>query len=71
MNNRWNRIVYRVWSPIYDRFFYSGGFLKARQQVFSDIVFSEGQKILFVGIRPLISMCFDGRKRICTSKNRA
>ena len=50
MNNRWNRIVYRVWSPIYDRFFNSGSFLKARQQVFSDIVFTEGQKILFVGI---------------------
>jgi phosphatidylethanolamine/phosphatidyl-N-methylethanolamine N-methyltransferase len=50
MNNRWNRIVYKVWSPIYDRFFNSGIFLKARQQIFSDIAFSEGQKILFVGI---------------------
>jgi phosphatidylethanolamine/phosphatidyl-N-methylethanolamine N-methyltransferase len=50
MNNRWNRIIYRIWSPVYDRFFNSGSFLKARQQVFSDIAFSEGQKILFVGI---------------------
>ncbi|KZE37780.1 phosphatidylethanolamine N-methyltransferase [Bhargavaea cecembensis] len=50
MNNRWNRIIYKIWSPIYDRFFNSGSFLKARQQVFSNIVFSEGQNILFVGI---------------------
>lgn len=50
MNNRWNRIIYKIWSPFYDRFFNSGSFLKARQQVFSDIAFSQGQKILFVGV---------------------
>lgn len=37
-------------SPIYDKFFNSGLFLKARKQIFQCITFNEKQKILFVGV---------------------
>lgn len=50
MNNSWNQVIYKVWSPIYDRFFNSGLFLQARKQVFNDLSFKQGQKILFVGV---------------------
>lgn len=50
MNNSWNRIIYRIWSPIYDRIFNSGVFLKARRQIFQQIPFHSGQKVLFVGV---------------------
>lgn len=51
MNNSWNRVIYRIWSPIYDKIFISGVFLKARRQVFQQIPFNSGQKVLFVGVR--------------------
>jgi len=50
MNNSWNRAVYRIWSPIYDRIFNSGAFLKARRQIFQQITFNSDQKVLFVGV---------------------
>ncbi|WML59087.1 methyltransferase domain-containing protein [Neobacillus sp. PS2-9] len=50
MNNRWNKWVYRWWSPVYDRFFNKGPFLKARQELFNDVNFHEGDKVLFVGV---------------------
>ncbi|MDV2884501.1 class I SAM-dependent methyltransferase [Alkalihalophilus pseudofirmus] len=50
MNHTWNKIIYKIWSPIYDSLFNSGLFLKARKQVFSDIPFKEGQKVLFAGV---------------------
>lgn len=50
MNNSWNRVIYRIWSPIYDRIFNSGVFLKARRQIFQQIPFNSGQKVLFVGV---------------------
>jgi len=50
MQNSWNRLVYKSWAPIYERFFNTGLFLKTRQQVFSDISLNEGSKILFVGV---------------------
>lgn len=49
MNNSWNKVIYRIWSPIYDLFFNSGVFLKARRQIFEQIPFKSGQKVLFVG----------------------
>ena len=49
MNNTWNQIIYKIWSPFYDQFFNKGMFLKARKEVFKDIDFKQGQKILFVG----------------------
>ncbi len=50
MNNSWNRVIYKIWSPIYDRIFNSGVFLKARRQIFEQIPFYSGQKVLFVGV---------------------
>lgn len=50
MNNTWNRLIYKVWSPIYDRIFNSGLFLQARKQVFDGMSFKDDQKILFVGV---------------------
>lgn len=50
MNNTWNKFIYKIGSPIYDRFFNSGIFLNARKQIFQDIPFDKKQKILFVGV---------------------
>ncbi|MFZ7947212.1 MULTISPECIES: class I SAM-dependent methyltransferase [Bacillaceae] len=50
MNNGWNRMIYKCWSPIYDRFFNSGVFLKARKEIFNDLPLEKGSKILFVGV---------------------
>lgn len=50
MNNYWNKIIYKIGSPIYDKFFNSGIFLKARKQIFQQIQFNNNQKILFVGV---------------------
>ena len=50
MNNSWNKFIYKIGSPIYDKFFNSGLFLKARKQIFQSITFNEKQKILFVGV---------------------
>ncbi|WP_108670305.1 class I SAM-dependent methyltransferase [Peribacillus acanthi] len=50
MNNSWNKVIYKLWSPIYDHFFNAGPFQKARQAVFSNIPFKRQDKILFVGV---------------------
>lgn len=50
MNNRWNEIIYKWWSPIYDKFFNSGKFHEARKRIFADEIFRNNQRILFVGI---------------------
>ena len=50
MNNYWNKIIYKIWSPIYDKIFNSSIFLKARKQIFQETPFDNTQKILFVGV---------------------
>jgi phosphatidylethanolamine/phosphatidyl-N-methylethanolamine N-methyltransferase len=51
MNNRWNERIYKLWSPIYDHFFNTGPFLRARKQVFQDVNFDDKNlRILFVGV---------------------
>ncbi|WP_256757653.1 class I SAM-dependent methyltransferase [Cohnella sp. WQ 127256] len=50
MNNSWNKVIYKIVSPIYDKFFNSGIFLNARKQILQSIPFSGEQKILFVGV---------------------
>lgn len=50
MNNSWNKIIYKIWSPIYDRIFNSGSFLAARKEIFRTTDFKSEQKILFVGV---------------------
>lgn len=50
MNNNWNQKIYKVWSPIYDLFFNSGNFKRARQSLFKGLSLNKGEKILFVGV---------------------
>lgn len=50
MNNSWNKFIYKIGSPFYDKFFNSGIFLNARKQIFQTITFDNNQKILFVGV---------------------
>ncbi|CAN7549678.1 class I SAM-dependent methyltransferase [Rossellomorea sp. LjRoot5] len=50
MNNRWNEIIYKLWSPVYDRIFNTGKFLEARQKLFLHPPFHPHQRILFVGV---------------------
>ncbi|MFA9559456.1 class I SAM-dependent methyltransferase [Evansella sp. AB-rgal1] len=50
MDNRWNEIIYKIWSPMYDKFFNSGKFLEARKQIFQGNMFTNHQNILFVGV---------------------
>ncbi|MGG7620692.1 class I SAM-dependent methyltransferase [Bacillus coreaensis] len=51
MNNRWNKMIYKLWGNVYDQFFNSGKFLKARKQIFGKGIFEgDHQSILFVGV---------------------
>ena len=50
MNNSWNKVIYKIGSPIYDKFFNSGIFLNARKQILLSTPFSGEEKILFVGV---------------------
>lgn len=50
MNNNWNRIIYKIWSPVYDRIFNKGAFLTARKQLFKELKLNPNDKILFVGV---------------------
>lgn len=50
MNSTWNKIIYKIWSPIYDHLFNKGLFLQARKKVFSGLELRKGSKVLFVGI---------------------
>jgi len=50
LNNTWNKIVYKVGSSFYDKFFNTGIFLKTRKRIFREVPFQSKQKILYVGI---------------------
>lgn len=50
MNNRYNQLIYKMWAPIYDLFFNSGSFRKARKKVFANLPFKSGDQILYVGV---------------------
>lgn len=63
MNNEWNKIIYRVWSPFYDKFFNSGAFLKARKKLFEDVELHEGSKVLFVGVGTGADLAFIDPKK--------
>ncbi|OAJ74842.1 phosphatidylethanolamine N-methyltransferase [Brevibacillus sp. SKDU10] len=58
MNNVWNKLIYKLGAPIYDVFFNSGIFLNARKKVFEDLVLSNKQQVLFVGIGTGADLCF-------------
>ncbi|KON71334.1 phosphatidylethanolamine N-methyltransferase [Peribacillus butanolivorans] len=50
MNNSWNKVIYKIWSPIYDKIFNSNLFFNARRRVFDEISFNSRDKVLFVGV---------------------
>ncbi|MEI5906746.1 class I SAM-dependent methyltransferase [Bacillus spongiae] len=50
MNNRWNKVIYKFGSVVYDKFFNTGKFLEARKRIFRDSIFKSEDKILFVGV---------------------
>ncbi|WP_155591221.1 class I SAM-dependent methyltransferase [Lysinibacillus cavernae] len=50
MNNTWNKIIYKIGSSFYDKFFNTGIFLRARKRIFQEAPFQSKQKILYVGI---------------------
>lgn len=50
MNNSWNKLIYKGWAPIYDKFFNVGPFSKARDSLFKEIHFRPGDRVLFVGV---------------------
>lgn len=50
MNNRWNEVIYKIWSPVYDKIFNTGKFLEARKKIFQEEEFIKDQNILFVGV---------------------
>ncbi|MCF6138265.1 class I SAM-dependent methyltransferase [Pseudalkalibacillus berkeleyi] len=50
MDNRWNELIYKFWSPMYDKFFNSGQFLSARKEIFQNQIFDKHQKVLLVGV---------------------
>ena len=50
MNNSWNKLIYKGWAPIYDKFFNAGPFSKARDILFNEIQFRPGDRVLFVGV---------------------
>ncbi|MET3319491.1 UNVERIFIED_ORG: ubiquinone/menaquinone biosynthesis C-methylase UbiE [Peribacillus simplex] len=50
MNNSWNKVIYKIWSPIYDKIFNSNLFFNARRRIFEEISFNNREKVLFVGV---------------------
>ncbi|MDP1420678.1 class I SAM-dependent methyltransferase [Peribacillus simplex] len=50
MNNSWNKVIYKGWSPIYDKIFNSYLFLDARKRIFEEMHFLDDAKVLFVGV---------------------
>jgi phosphatidylethanolamine/phosphatidyl-N-methylethanolamine N-methyltransferase len=50
LNNFWNHFIYKCWSPLYDHFFNSGIFLKARKEIFNDLFLEKGNRVLFIGV---------------------
>ena len=50
MNNFWIHFIYKCWSPLYDHFFNSGIFLKARKEIFNDLFLEKGNRVLFIGV---------------------
>ncbi|WP_289136361.1 hypothetical protein [uncultured Brevibacillus sp.] len=69
MNNHWNKIIYRVWAPLYDYFFNSGPFLKARKMIFEILNIKADSQILFVGVGTGADLPFIHGKDISVTRN--
>jgi phosphatidylethanolamine/phosphatidyl-N-methylethanolamine N-methyltransferase len=49
VNNSWNKLIYKAWTPIYDGIFNAGPFFRIRDTLFKGNHFRPGDKVLFVG----------------------
>jgi ubiquinone/menaquinone biosynthesis C-methylase UbiE len=50
LNNSWNKVIYKFWSPVYDKIFNAHLFLDARKRMFEELDFHDHAKVLFVGV---------------------
>ena len=50
MTNRWNRIIYRLWAPVYDLFFAHRGFAKARCRALARLGVQPGEWVILPGV---------------------
>lgn len=50
LNNSWNKVIYKLWSPVYDKIFNSHLFLDARKRMFEELNVHDHAKVLFVGV---------------------
>jgi ubiquinone/menaquinone biosynthesis C-methylase UbiE len=50
MTNRWNRIIYRLWAPVYDLFFARRGFAHARRQALAQLGVQPGEWLILPGV---------------------
>ncbi len=50
LNNSWNKVIYKFWSPVYEKVFNSHLFLDARKRMFEELDFHDHAKVLFVGV---------------------
>lgn len=49
MSNRWNRVVYRLWSPIYDAVF-ERVFRRGRERAMKVVELQAGESVCFIGV---------------------
>jgi len=49
MTNRWNKIIYRLWAPVYDRFLREF-FLPGRKLAMECLLLKPGERVLLVGV---------------------
>lgn len=45
LNNSWNKVIYKFWSPVYDKIFNSHLFLDARKRMFEELDFHDHAKV--------------------------
>jgi phosphatidylethanolamine/phosphatidyl-N-methylethanolamine N-methyltransferase len=64
MNNRWNKLIYKMWAPFYDAIFNSPLFFNARKKVFENIPLQPGSHVLFVGVGTGVDLPFIRQKDI-------
>ena len=50
MTNRWNRLIYKFWSPVYDLFFDHLLFASGRKRTFELLQLRGTERVLLVGV---------------------
>jgi phosphatidylethanolamine/phosphatidyl-N-methylethanolamine N-methyltransferase len=52
LTNRWNRLIYHLWSPLYDRLFDRFFAAPGRRQAMNRLDLQPGERVLLVGVGP-------------------